>query len=168
MWRIAKTKLLIIPAIAGLSAFGMAQSQTPRAPTQCTAVRKSAVAGYAGTWVGNLEGRPWLTVTLTQQGEQLAGSLQRPATMQFTDQGDVKSIGDEQLAEPVTEAVVNPDGLLLSVKNEQTQQTEHFTMRLTGENTAELKMSAMSMPPGMPKLKPWKLSKTAMGAAASR
>jgi len=160
-------QFVVVPLIAVLTVFSVAQTQTPpRAPAQGTAIRKSPLAGYTGTWVGSLDGKPWLTLRLTQQGEQLTGSLQRPATMQFTDQGDVRSVSDEQLEEPVTEAVVNPDGLLLSVKNEQSQQTDRFTMRLTGENTAELKMSAMSMPPGMPKLKPWKLSKAATATAA--
>ena len=59
----------------------------------------------------------------------------------------------------VQDAQVNPDGLLLTTKDPDTQETNRFTMKLTGESTAELKMSAMKMPPGMPKIRPWKLTK---------
>ena len=60
-----------------------------------------------------------------------------------------------------------PDGLLLTTKDPDTQETNRFTMKLTGEVTAEIKMSAMKMPPGMPKIKPWKLTKAGASPAVA-
>ena len=58
--------------------------------------------------------------------------------------------------------VLNPDGLLLTLKDPDTQETDRYMMRLVApdNDTAELKMIAMTMPPGMPKPKPWRLVKT--------
>jgi hypothetical protein len=59
----------------------------------------------------------------------------------------------------VAEAVVNPDGLLLSLKDAETQEQDRYQMRLIvpDKNAADLKMIGMPMPPGMPKPKPWRL-----------
>ena len=67
------------------------------------------------------------------------------------------------MTEPLVEGRLNPDGLLLTVKNEA--QAERYLMKLTSESTAEIKMLAMTMPPGMPKPKPWKLTKAGVAPA---
>ncbi len=135
-------------------------SQTSSRPAAPNApVKKSPLAGYAGTWVGTFDERPWLTVQLALQGQTLSGSLRRANDLKFNDAGELKSMGDTQVTEVIQEAALNGDGLLLTAKNPDTNETDRFTMRLTGESTAELKMSAMSMPPGMPKLKAWKVTR---------
>ena len=122
-------------------------------------MRKSPLADYAGTWTASFEGKTWLTVKLVLQADHLSGSIQRPRNLQFNDQGEIKSVSDDQSTETVQDAQVNPDGLLLTTKDPDTQETNRYTMKLTGESTAEIKMSAMKMPPGMPKIRPWKLTK---------
>jgi hypothetical protein len=110
-----------------------------------------------------------MTVQLTLQGQQLSGSLRRARDLTFNDLGEIKSVGDTEVTEIIADATINGDGLLLTTKNPDTNETDRFTMRLTGESTAELKMSAMSMPPGMPKLRPWKLTRvTTPSAPAAR
>jgi hypothetical protein len=138
-------------------------SSTQTTPTQ--PVKKSPLAGYAGIWTGTFEERTWLTVQLTLQGQQLSGSLRRANDLKFTDAGEIKSVGDTLVTEVIEDATLNGDGLLLTAKNPDTNETDRFTMRLTGETTGELKMSAMSMPPGMPKLKPWKLTRVSAASA---
>ena len=130
-------------------------------------VRKSPLAEYAGTWTGTFEGKTWLTVSLTLQGDRLSGSIQHLRNLQFNDQGEIKNIGEEQSTEPVEDAQVNPDGLLLTANDPDTQETDRYTMKLTGESKAEIKMSAMKMPPGMPKIKPWKLTKAGASPATA-
>ncbi len=163
-------KVLAIPIMMVLALSSAGWSQTPpRQPTANQPVKKSPLAGYAGTWVGTLEERPWLTVQLALQGQALSGSLRRAHDLKFNDAGELKSVGDTDVTEVITEAALNGDGLLLTAKNPDTNETDRFTMRLTGETTCELKMSAMSMPPGMPKLKPWKLTRsTAPSPPAAR
>lgn len=128
-------------------------------------VKKNPLAAYAGTWTGSFEGKTWLTLKLTLQADRLSGSIERPRNLQFNDQGEIKSVSDEQSTEVVQDAQVNPDGLLLTVKNSDSPEINRYTMRLTSESAAELKMSAMSMPPGMPKIRPWKLTKVGASPA---
>ena len=155
-----KRLAIAIMIVLALSSAGWTQtSSRPTKPNQ--PVKKSPLAGYAGTWIGTFEERPWLTVQLTLQDQQLSGSLRRAHDLKFNDAGEIKSVGDTEVTEVIQEAALNNDGLLLTAKNPETNETDRFTMRLTGETTAELKMSAMSMPPGMPKLKPWKLTRVA-------
>ncbi len=80
-------------------------------------------------------------------------------SFKFNNNGGLKSVSDDKITESVDKAVLQGDGLLLTVKDPNTQQTSSYVLRLTSANTAELKMVAMSMPPGMPKPQPWKLSK---------
>jgi len=141
-----------------------AQPATQRS-SETRPVKKNPLAAYAGRWTGSFAGNNWLTVTLTLQGDRLSGSIQHASHLQFNDQGEIKIVSDEQSTEVVQDAQVNPDGLLLTAKDPDTQETDRFTMKLTGESTAELKMSAMKMPPGMPKIKPWKLTK--VGASST-
>jgi hypothetical protein len=149
--------------IVGLAIVGLAQtSMTPG--MQNAPARKSPLAGYAGAWIGTFDGHAWLTIRLTQQGTQLSGTVQRQSDVKFNDQGEIKSVGEEQTTSAVENSLLNGDGLLLTVKEPGTQQTDRYLMRLTGADTAELKMVAMSMPPGMAKPKPWKLNRVGANA----
>ena len=85
--------------------------------------------------------------------------MEHPHSVDLYDNGEVKSISDEHSSEVVQDAKLTGDDLLLTVKNETTHELDRFSMRLTSDTTANLKMLAMSMPPGMPKPKPWKLTK---------
>jgi len=153
----------IAALIVGLAIVGLAQtSMTPG--MQNAPARKSPLAGYAGAWIGTFDGHAWLTIRLTQQGTQLSGTVQRQSDVKFNDQGDIKSVGEEQTTSAVENSLLNGDGLLLTVKEPGTQQTDRYLMRLTGADTAELKMVAMSMPPGMAKPKPWKLNRVGANA----
>jgi len=149
--------------IVGLAMVGLAQtSMTPG--MQNAPARKSPLAGYAGAWIGTFDGHAWLTIRLTQQGTQMSGTVQRQSDVKFNDQGEIKSVGEEQTTSAVENSLLNGDGLLLTVKEPGTQQTDRYLMRLTGADTAELKMVAMSMPPGMAKPKPWKLNRVGANA----
>jgi hypothetical protein len=152
--------------VLGLAGGGWSQTSS-RQTTSNQPVKKSPLAGYAGTWTGTFEAQPWLTVQLALRGDKLSGSLRRAHDLKFNDAGELKSVGDTQVTEVIEDATLNGDGLLLTAKNPDTNETDRFTMRLTGEATADLKMSAMSMPPGMPKLQPWKLTRTAAAGAAA-
>jgi hypothetical protein len=149
--------------VAAMSIVGVAQtSMTPQ--MQNAPARKSPLAGYAGAWIGMFEGHAWMSVRLNMQGDLLTGSVQRAHEFQFNNNGGLKSVSDDKITESVDKAVVQGDGLLLTVKDPNTQQTSSYVMRLTSADTAELKVVAMSMPPGMPKPQPFKLSKVTANA----
>jgi len=152
--------LLIATSVVGFTQTATTQ-QTPSAP-----VKKSPLADYAGTWTSAFEGHPWLTIRLTSQGTALSGSVQRAHEFQFADSGLLKSVSEDQITESIDSAALQGDGLLITVKDPNAQQPNRYLLRLTGANTADLKMVAMSMPPGMPKPQPWKLTKVTASAVA--
>ncbi len=148
-----------LPLLAILAtSMAMAQS-TGTAGGQTQPVKKNPLAEYAGIWTSQLDGKAWLTVQLAMHGDQLTGAIQYPHDLVFADSGDVKSVSEGRLNAVVTKAEITGDGLLLNVKNPETQENNRFVMKLTGETSAEMKMVAMAMPPGMAKPKPWKLNR---------
>ncbi len=160
-----KRFLTIAMLVVAGSFVGYAQtSMTPA--MQNAPPRKSPLAEYAGAWVGTFQGRTWMAIRLTLQGNQVSGTIQRPQELQFADSGDLKSVGDQQLTWTVEKSQLTGDGLLLTVKNPDTPQPDHYVVRLTTANTAEVKMVAMNMPPGMPKPKPWTLNRLGPTAVA--
>lgn len=164
------SKRVVIPALlffAIIMTTAMAAQTATQTNNETRPAKKNPLAAYAGTWTGSFEGKTWLTVKLTLQADRLSGSIQHSHDLQFNDQGELKSVSDDQATEVVQDSQVNPDGLLLTTKDPDTQETSRFTMKLTGESAAEIKMSAMKMPPGMPKVKPWKLTKAGASPAAA-
>jgi len=154
MQRVMSVFLLLISSAL------VVQAQTSMTPAMQNApARKSPLADYVGSWIGTFQGHAWITVRLNKQGTDLTGTLQRPHELEFQNSGDLKSVGEEQTTSTIENAVLQGDGLLMTVKDPNTQQTDHYVMRLMSANTAELKMSGMTMQPGMPKPKPWLLSR---------
>ena len=146
----------------------MGHAQTAAKPgAQNPQPRKSPLADYAGTWTGAFQSHTWITVKLALQGDQLQGSIQHPRDIQFDNAGEIKSVSDEQSNEVLEKTELTNDGLLLFVKDQDTQESKRFLMHLTNDASAEIKMLAMSLPPGLPKLKPWKLTKLGAPTAKS-
>jgi hypothetical protein len=149
--------------VASLAILAPAQtSMTPQ--LQNAPARKSPLAGYVGAWIGTFEGHTWISIRLNNQNNELTGTLQRPNDLQFENSGALKSVGQEQTTDAVEKAELQGDGLLLTVKNPTNNQTEHYVMRLMSADTAELKMASMAMQPGMPKPRPWQLSRVGPSA----
>ncbi len=161
-----KRFMTLVLLVISLGLIGAAQTstnpQTPNAP-----VRKSPLAPYAGAWIGMFEGHAWMSIRLNLQAAQISGSMQRAHDYKFNNNGGLLSVSQDQVTEGVENGVLQGDGLLLTVKDPETQQASHYVLRLTGPDTAELKMVAMSMPPGMPKPLPWKLSRVTASTATT-
>ncbi len=162
MKRLVTVALLIVSIGLISAAQAPANPQAPNAP-----VRKSPLAAYAGAWIGTFEGRPWMSIRLNLQAEQITGSMQRAHDFKFNNNGGLQSVSDDQVTEGVESGVLQGDGLLLTVKGTEAQEASHYVLKLTGADTAELKMVAMSMPPGMPKPLPWKLSRVGASTATT-
>lgn len=137
---------------------GWAQSP-PEAAGQKPQVRKAAIDEYAGTWNSMFGGKPWMILGLGFEGDKLTGWMQHAQDFQFNDQGELKSVGDTLAKETVETAEMSGDGLVITLKNDDTKAIERYLMRIVAPDTAELRMSGMNMPPGMPKPRPWKLTK---------
>jgi len=158
--------LLLVSLAAVLSGW----AQQPRSSNPTTPQKKpvSPFAEYAGEWTATLEGKVWLHLTLQLHGEQLTGSLVHARNISLNDNGEMKSVSEEQSTERITDAIVNPDGLLITLKDADTQETDRYMMKLVQpeKNAADLKMIGQSMPPGMPKPKPWRVVKSGTGPAS--
>ncbi len=141
------------------------QSGAPSAGQRPGTVKKSPLAPYVGNWTATNQGRAFIILQLAQHGDQLTGSIQHPIRIDTDDNGQVKNFSDDFSTESVTQSALTGDGVLLTVKDESTNQVDRFAMQLTGDATATLKMLAMNVPPGMAKPMPWKLTKS--GAAAT-
>jgi hypothetical protein len=142
-----------------LAAWGQAPGSTPPQKKPV-----SPFAEYAGEWTSTLDGQAWLRLRLELVGDQLNGELVHARKIELKDDGEVKSVSEQQSTETITEAVLNPDGLALSTKDLDTQETNRYLMRLVlpAKDAAEVKTIGKSMPPGMPKPKPWRLVKSAV------
>jgi hypothetical protein len=118
----------------------------------------SPYAGYVGDWISTLDGKVWLLLQLELHGDQLTGWLTHPHDIEMNDEGGIRSVSEDKVKEAITDASLNPDGLMITVKYADAKQTDQYMMRITVPGkAAELKMVAMDMPPGMPKPKPWAL-----------
>lgn len=122
----------------------------------------SPFAEYAGVWSASFNGSVWMQLQLELTGEQMTGSLVHAKKIEFSDNGELKSVSEEQATEAVVDAVVNPDGLMLTFRDSDTAETNRYVMKLTSpaKDAAELKVVGMQLPPGIAKPKPWKLTKT--------
>ncbi len=138
-------------------------AQTTPAPQHSgkPAAPKSPFIAYEGTWTGNFEGTPWLVVKLALAGESLTGSVQHAHDIQLDDSGELKSVSGDPSTNVVQNAKATPDGVVLICTQSDEQEPIRFLMRLTGEGTADIRPVGITMPPGMPKPKPWKLVKQA-------
>ena len=135
----------------------------PSAKTRAT----SPLADYAGEWTSSFDGRVWLQLHLTLQGGKLTGSMVHSRHIATNDSGGLKSVSEEQSSETVTDAVLNPDGLVLTLKDADSLETDRYLMRLVlpSKQAGDLRVIGEAMPPGMAKPKPWPLVKA--GNAAS-
>ena len=158
-----RTCVLLAVMAVSLSAWCQAPpnsaSSAPAAPLK---KQVSPLADYAGEWTSKLDGKIWLQLHLELHGDQLIGSLLRPHSLELNDNGELRSVSEEQVTQILTDAVINPDGLLLTVKDADTQKTDRYLMKAlpSAKDTADLKMIAMDVPPGIPKPKPWRLVKS--------
>lgn len=156
------TLTFMVLSMSLISVGQVANPQAPNAP-----IRKSPLAPYAGAWIGMFDGHVWMSIRLNLQAEQISGSMQRAHDYKFNNNGGLQSVSEDQVTEGIESGALQGDGLLLTVKDPDTHQASHYVLRLTGPDTAELKMVAMSMPPGMPKPLPWKLSRVGASTAAA-
>jgi hypothetical protein len=154
-------RLLILFALLSVpvAAFGQATKPDNSKPSKGQQV--SPFAEYVGDWVSTFDGKVWLLLQLELHGDQLSGWLTHSRDLEVNDEGGLKSVSDEKVKETVSEATVDPDGLLITVTYPEQKEPDHYLMRLLvpTKDAGDLKMIGMEMPPGMPKPKPWVIVK---------
>jgi len=162
-----KISLLLILFLPALPLLGQAPKTSSNPPGKAKPV--SPMTDYAGDWAATFEGRVWLRLRLVLQDDKLTGAMTHARSVSLNDAGELKSVSEEESGEIVTDAVLNPDGLLLTVKDKDSQETSRYLMRLVlpAKQAADLKLIGQAMPPGMAKPKPWRLEKAGGTASSS-
>lgn len=154
-------RLLIAFALLAVPVAVLAQAPKAGSAVASKEQRVSPLAEYVGEWVSTFDGKVWLLLQLELHGDQLTGSLTHSRDLEVNDEGGLKSVSDDKVKEEVSDATVNPDGLLITVTYPEQKEPDHYLMRLLVEtkDAGDLKMVAMDMPPGMPKPKPWVIAR---------
>lgn len=105
---------------------------------------------FDGTWVLKVNGQAILKLTLAAEHGGVTGSLTKPSQLTIDQDGDVTSIGPDQVKLPVQEATLKAGRLELTVDD------FHFVMTMEDHNRALLAMEGM---------RPWQLERTSDGNA---
>ena len=110
---------------------------------------------FVGTWHAQFKGRTFLTINLEKQQGKLIGTVSH-ADMQVGKDGELESAEEHEGSDPIVEAKLTGATLLITTKEETSQDTIQCEMKLTGTDQAELRVLA---PPDVPTPKPWKLER---------
>jgi bacillopeptidase F (M6 metalloprotease family) len=155
-------KLLILFGSVTIAFASWAQQPRPNNTTTPQKKPVSPFGEYAGEWIATFDGKVWLRLSLKLEGDKLTGALVHARDITLNDNGELKTVSGEQATETITEAVVNPDGLLITLKDADAKETDRYMMKLVqpAKDAADLKMVGQQMPPGMPKPKPWRVVRT--------
>jgi hypothetical protein len=153
--------LLLIFALLAVPVAAFSQTTKPNTAKASKEQQVSPFAEYVGDWVSTFDGKVWLLLQLELHGDQLTGWLTHSRDLEVNDEGGLKSVSDDKVKETISEATVNPDGLLITVTYPEQKEPDHYLMRLLVDtkDAGDLKMIGEEMPPGMPKPKPWVIVK---------
>src|SRR5215471_17957938 len=115
----------LLPVLLGFwmaaSAVGPASKSTTNPAAKSKPV--SPLADYAGDWTSSFNGIVWLRLRLVLQGDKLTGAMIHSRNITTDDSGGLKSVSEETSRETVQDAVLNPDGLVLTLKDADSQAT---------------------------------------------
>ncbi len=141
------TLTLLIVTCLGVSGFSVQVNQ----PTSTAADLQQ----FAGTWHAQFKGKTFLTVKLEKQQGKLTGTVSH-ADMQVGKDGELTSAQPSEGSDPIVEAKLTGGTLLITTKEQDSDDTIQCEMKLTGTDQAELRILA---PPDVPTPKPWKLER---------
>ena len=129
------------------------------------------LSSYAGRWQASFQGQPFFTVILTPSGNTLAGTIRHTRDIHVNDKGEVDKVDPDISEEQVLEAKLVGDHLRIVGKDADTQEENvyelqlqpdvHATTHQTVYNSGLLRMSKAEMPPNVPTLQPWKVTRVA-------
>jgi beta-lactamase regulating signal transducer with metallopeptidase domain len=110
---------------------------------------------FVGTWHAQFKGKTFLTIKLEQQQGKLTGTVSH-ADLQVGKDGELTSAEEHEGSDRIVEAKLTGGVLLITTKQEDSQDTIQCEMKLTGTDQGELRVIA---PPDVPTPKPWKLER---------
>ena len=110
---------------------------------------------FVGTWHAQFKGKTFLTIKLEQHQGKLAGTVSH-ADMQVGKDGELTGAEEQEGSDPIVEAKLTGGVLLITTKEQTSQDTIQCEMKVTGTDQGELRILA---PPDVPTPKPWKLER---------
>jgi hypothetical protein len=129
------------------------------------------LSSYAGRWQASFQGQPFFIVVLTQSGDKLAGTVQHTRDIHVNNKGVVDKVAPEMSDEEIVDTKLVGDHLRITAKNSDTQDenvyelqlqpTVHTTTHQTIYNSGQLRFSRADMPPDVPMIQPWKVTRVA-------
>jgi hypothetical protein len=103
---------------------------------------------FSGTWLLKFNGQPIFKLTLTPEKGGITGSLTKPSQLTIDQDGDVTSLGPDQVNLPIQKATVNGGQLELTI------DSDRFILTMEDHNRALLVTEGM---------RPWHLERTTDG-----
>ncbi len=152
--RKARAQALVIATLTLLTVTCLGVSAVSIQVTQPTSTGAD-LQQFVGTWHALFKGKTFLTVKLEQQQGKLTGTVSH-ADLQVGKDGELTSAEAHEGSDPIVEAKLTGGVLLITTKEEDSQDTIQCEMKLTGTDQGELRVLA---PPDVPTPKPWKLER---------
>ena len=112
---------------------------------------------FAGTWQAKFDGKIFQTITLELHDGQMTGTASG-MHIELNKSGELTAAEATGTSDPIAEARLAGNALLLTVKEKNSEDTVQFEMTLTGANEAEIRLVAPA-DAGSPK--PWKSERAA-------
>ena len=104
-------------------------------------------AGFAGTWVMNVDGRPFMVLTLKQEDTHYVGTLEMPKHMS-TDGLTFSGVSRESTTEPATTTAPQGGAIRITSKaQDQSDEDHEFDFTLTTASEARVKISEAPFEP---------------------
>lgn len=114
---------------------------------------------FVGTWHAQFKGRIFLTIKLEKPQSKLTGTASH-VHIQLDKEGELTSAEEQDGSDPIAEAKLASGILRITTKEQDSQDTIQYEMKLTGADQAELRIVT---PPDVTAPKPWRLERVKRG-----
>jgi len=132
--------------------------QTPASAQHFAPATATNAKQFVGVWTASFHGSAFLTVTLTLEGNKLAGKVSH-ANIELSSTGELAKAeaNDEEPPDPITDARVNGDRLRITAKSaDGSGESIEAEIKLITNNEADFRIV---VPPDVPAPKPWRLER---------
>jgi hypothetical protein len=145
----SSASVILVAGSIGLTGAALQASGTPN--------NAAELHSFVGTWNARFKGKIFATIKLDEHQGKLVGTV-RGATIQLDNSGELTSAHaiDSNEPSPILEAKLQSGVLRITAKENNSEDTVQFEMRLTGTDQGELRLLA---PPQVTAPKPWKLER---------
>ena len=117
--------------------------------------KEADLQAYVGTWQAKLNDKVFQTIRLENSQGKITGNVSR-GNVVLNDDGELVSAEVLEGTDPIVDAKAGLGVLHLTIKPKDKDASNQFEMKLTGANTAELRIVGI---PDAEEIKPWTLER---------